>query len=320
MAADGTSRVPCAPMSDPTESTIHARYPEHLRQQVDAYLDALWFDAGDAGEVADAHGTEGLVEAMRYSLLAGGKRIRPVLALATAESLGRDPAEIMPSAAAIELVHTYSLIHDDLPAMDDDDLRRGMPTCHTVYGDDVAILAGDALFAEAVRLVCEHQPGGPEVKVGILRELSTATGVTGMVGGQFLDLTGAGGRGADALTAMHALKTGRLMAVSVHIALVLAPPPAAQDRIYRAFASELGLLFQIVDDILDVDGSEEVLGKAVGADERMGKVTYTSLHGMDRARALAAESHARAMALLGDLPGPVDDLAAITDAAFARQR
>lgn len=306
-------------MSDAPARTVHARYPEHLREQVDAYLDGLWFTVGDSREAAEAAGTEGLVEAMRYSLLAGGKRIRPVLALATAESLGRAPADLMPAAAAIELVHTYSLIHDDLPAMDDDDLRRGMPTCHVRFGEDVAILAGDALFAEAVRLVCEEQGGGPAVQAGILREISRATGVAGMVGGQYLDLKGAGAGGADALAAMHALKTGRLMAVSVHVALVLSPPPPDQDAVYRAFARELGLLFQIVDDILDVAGSEEELGKAVGTDERLGKVTYTSLHGMDRARELAAESHARAMALLEQLPGDVDDLAAVADTAFARQ-
>ncbi len=307
-------------MTDLGTNTIHARYPEHLRERVDDYLGGLWFGASDAREDADAAGTEGLAAAMRYSLLAGGKRIRPVLALATAEALGRDPAEIMPSAAAIELVHTYSLIHDVLPALDDDALRRGMPTCHVVHGEDVAILAGDALFAEAVRLVCEEQGGGPAVQVGILREISRATGVTGMVGGQYLDLKGAGAGGADALAAMHALKTGRLMAVSVHVALVLAPPPPDEDRVYRAFAREVGLLFQIVDDILDVAGSEAELGKAVGADERLGKVTYTSLHGLERARTLAAESHARAIALLGHLRGPVDDLASIADTAFARQR
>jgi geranylgeranyl diphosphate synthase, type II len=306
-------------MTDPPPPPLHARYPEHLRARVDEYLDALWFNAADAHEDGDAHGTAGLTEAMRYSLLAGGKRIRPVLSLATAQALGREPDEILPTAAAIELVHTYSLIHDDLPAMDDDALRRGMPTCHVVFGEDVAILAGDALYAEAVRLVCEEQTGGPAVQVGILRELSRATGVSGMVGGQYLDLKGAGAQGAEALTAMHALKTGRLMALSVHVALVLAPPPPAEEATYRAFARELGLLFQIVDDILDVAGSEAEMGKAVGADERMGKVTYTSLHGMDRARTLAKESHARATALLDALPGPVDDLVAIADTAFARQ-
>ena len=306
-------------MSDTSAPAIHAKYPEHLRARVDEYLSGLWFMTGDPEADAEAAGTEGLVEAMRYSLLAGGKRIRPVLALATAEALGRDPEELMPAAAAIELIHTYSLIHDDLPAMDDDDLRRGMPTCHMKYGDDVAILAGDALFAEAVRMVCDDQGGGPAVQVGVLRELSTAAGVVGMVGGQYLDIEDAGGNSAEALARVHALKTGRLMACAVHVALVLAPPPPAQEHAYRAFARELGLLFQIVDDILDVAGSEEALGKAVGTDERLGKVTYVSLHGMDRARELAAESHARAIALLGQVDGPVDDLAGIADTAFARQ-
>ena len=264
-------------------------------------------------------GVAPLPEAMRYAVLGGGKRLRPMMVLAACEAAGGTKECADAAAAALEMVHAYSLVHDDLPAMDDDDLRRGMPTCHVVYGEDVAILAGDALFAEAVRLVCEEQAGGPAVQAGILREISRATGVAGMVGGQYLDLKGAGAGGAGPLAAMHALKTGRLMAVSVHVALVLAPPPAKQERIYRAFARELGLLFQIVDDILDVAGSEEELGKAVGADERMGKVTYTSLHGMERARALASESHARARALLAELDGPVDDLAAITDTAFARQ-
>ncbi len=293
-------------------------YPEHLREMVEDYLDALDFSSPLPDDQADAAGTEGLVEAMRYSLLAGGKRIRPVLALATCESLGEPPQRLLPTAAAIELVHTYSLIHDDLPAMDDDDLRRGRPTCHRLYGDDTAILAGDALYAEAVRLISERQEGGPAVVVGILSELSRATGVNGMVGGQFLDLRDAGHAGTDALRRVHALKTGRLMACAVHCGLVLAPPAEQVDAAYRAFARELGLLFQIVDDILDVAGSEADLGKPVGADERMGKVTYVSLHGLGRARAMATQTHARARELLHAVPGPVDDLVALTDLVFAR--
>jgi geranylgeranyl diphosphate synthase type II len=256
---------------------------------------------------------------MRHSLLAGGKRIRPVLALATCEALGRDPSELMPAAAAIELVHTYSLIHDDLPAMDDDDLRRGRPTCHKLFGEDTAILAGDALFAEAVRLVAERQPGGDGTRVGILREISRATGVGGMVGGQYLDLSDAGSASAAALRRVHALKTGRLMACAVHCALVLARPPAPVDASLRLFARELGLLFQIVDDILDVEGSEATLGKAVGADAARGKVTYVSVHGLEGARRLAGEAHARALAALATMPGPTDDLVGITDLTFARQ-
>ena len=293
-------------------------YPDHLRDMVESYLEGLDFAAADPVERAEMQGTEGLVEAMRHSLLAGGKRIRPVLALATAESLGEPPERLLPAAAALELVHTYSLIHDDLPAMDDDDLRRGRPTCHVVYGEDTAILAGDALFAEAVRLVAERQPGGDEVRLGILLEISRATGVGGMVGGQYLDLKDHGRGSAAALRRVHALKTGRLIACAVHCALVLARPEPEVDASLRAFARELGLLFQIVDDILDVEGSEADLGKAVGADARRGKVTYVSSHGIEGARRLAGEAHSRALAALADLPGPAEDLVGIADLTFAR--
>ena len=255
---------------------------------------------------------------MRYSLLAGGKRFRPVLALATAEALGVDPDLLLPGAAALELIHTYSLIHDDLPAMDDDDLRRGKPTCHQAFGEDAAILAGDALFAEAVRIVCERQTGGPEVQIGMLAEISRATGVGGMVGGQFLDLRDVGLDSAESLRRVHLLKTGRLIGACVQCALVLAPPPPASPA-YRAFADELGLLFQIVDDILDEVGSEALLGKAVGADARMGKATYVSVHGLDRARELADERHRHALALLDAIPGPTHDLAALADHVYERQ-
>ena len=286
---------------------------------VEEYLEDLTFSATDPLELREMAGTQGLIDAMRHSLLAGGKRIRPVLALATAESLGQRPEDLLPTAAALELVHTYSLIHDDLPAMDDDDLRRGRPTCHVLFGEDTAILAGDALFAEAMQLVAVHQPGPAETKVGILREISRATGVAGMVGGQFLDLRDAGSESPDALRRVHALKTGRLIACSVHCALVLARPGPAVDGALRRFARELGLLFQIVNDILDVEGSEEDLGKAVGADARQGKVTYVSVHGVEEARRLAGEAHARARASLAELPGPTDDLVGITDLTYTRQ-
>jgi geranylgeranyl diphosphate synthase, type II len=286
---------------------------------VDEYLRTLDFAPLDAADAVDAAGTEHLVEAMRYSLLAGGKRIRGVLALACCEGLGEEPERLLPTAAAIELIHTYSLIHDDLPAMDDDDLRRGRPTCHRVYGEDVAILAGDALFAEAVRLVCERQGGGPVAKVGILTELSRATGVSGMVGGQFLDLQGAGHASPAALRRVHALKTGRLIACAVHCALVLVQPPPEVELAYRAFARELGLLFQIVDDILDVAGSAEAMGKPVGSDARKHKATYVSLHGLDRARELAGETHERVLGLLASIPGATEDLQALADLTYARQ-
>jgi geranylgeranyl diphosphate synthase, type II len=309
---------PCVPALNPRPFPTMSEYPDHLRVLVDDYLEGLSFAPEDPLEADDAQGTEGLIEAMKYSLLAGGKRIRPVLALATCEALGRAPEDLLPAAAAIELVHTYSLIHDDLPAMDDDDLRRGRPTCHKVYGEDTAILAGDALYAEAVRLVCDRQVGGPAVQVGILRELAGATGVAGMVGGQYLDLRDSGHESADALKRVHALKTGRLIACSVRCALVLAPPAPEAELAYREFARELGLLFQIVDDILDAEGSEEAMGKAVGADALKGKATYVTIHGLERARSLAAETHARARKLLDLVPGEISDLVSLTDLTFDR--
>jgi geranylgeranyl diphosphate synthase type II len=261
-----------------------AAYPDHLRTQVEEYLQALRF--------AREPGAAGLEEAMRYSLLAGGKRIRPVLALATASALGREPRAVLPLAAALELIHTYSLIHDDLPAMDDDELRRGRPTCHVRYGEDVAILAGDGLYAEAFRLVLHEQEGHPAAVLAAVAELADATGVNGMVGGQYIDVRGT----ADDLRRLHELKTGRLIAAAVECVLLLtgARDPSPTLSGFRAFAAELGVLFQIVDDILDVTGTDAALGKPRGSDERHGKLTYVTRYGLDGARAMAAESHGKA--------------------------
>ena len=231
---------------------------------------------------------------MRYSLLAGGKRIRPVLALATSRSLGAEPESMLPAAAAIELIHTYSLIHDDLPAMDDDELRRGRPTSHVEFGENVAILAGDGLFAEALRLFAEHQHGEPAAVLAALRELLGAIGVDGMVGGQYIDVTQDRARAPSELRRLHALKTGRLIAASVGVVWSWPARRNVRQFRYRRFAEELGVLFQIVDDILDVTGSDEELGKPQGSDERHGKLTYVSLFGLERARELAAESHRKA--------------------------
>jgi geranylgeranyl diphosphate synthase, type II len=294
-------------------------YPDDLREQVESYIEALSFSSLAA--------TAGLEDAMRYSLLAGGKRIRPVLALATARAIGAEPGEFLPAAAAIELIHTYSLIHDDLPAMDDDELRRGRPTSHVKYGEDVAILAGDGLFAEAIRLFSERQSGDPERVLAALTELVSATGAGGMVGGQYIDVTvartddtasAAGGPDVDALRELHALKTGRLIGASVGVALVLAGLPEAATILYRRFAGELGVLFQIVDDILDVTGSDEELGKPQGSDERHGKLTYVSLFGLERARELAADSHSKARSALAKAEGRTADLELITDFIHTR--
>jgi geranylgeranyl diphosphate synthase, type II len=283
-------------------------YPEDLRSLVDAALERLRF--------APPAATAGLEEAMRYSLLAGGKRVRPVLVLATARAIGTETERYLPAAMAIELIHTYSLIHDDLPAMDDDDLRRGKPTAHVKFGEDVAILAGDGLFAEAIRLFCE-QPGDPARVLAALRELTGATGVDGMVGGQYVDVAGAA-HDAAALHDLHRLKTGRLIAAGVEVVLTLEGLAEPETMPYRRFAGELGVLFQIVDDILDVTGSDEQLGKPRGSDERHGKLTYVSLFGLARARELAAESHQRALAALGEAGGETDDLKGVADYIFTR--
>jgi geranylgeranyl diphosphate synthase type II len=252
---------------------------------------------------------------MRYSLLAGGKRIRPVLALATAEAVELPPDEVLPLAAALELIHTYSLIHDDLPAMDDDELRRGQPTCHVRFGEDVAILAGDGLFAEAMRLVLERQSGDPQRVLAALHEVVDAVGVSGMVGGQYMDVADM----TDDIRHLHELKTGRLIGASVGAVLQLSGMPGPATISYRRFAAELGILFQIVDDILDVTGDEEALGKPQGSDERHGKRTYVSVFGLDKARELAADSHRKARGALDETGGRTARLEQITDYILTRQ-
>jgi geranylgeranyl diphosphate synthase, type II len=288
-----------------------AAYPDELRERVEAYLEALRFPAA-------VKETAGLEEAMRYSLLAGGKRIRPVLALATARAIGGEADAVLPLAAAIELIHTYSLIHDDLPAMDDDDLRRGRPTCHVKFGVDVAILAGDALYAEAFRHVLGRQTGDPERVLAAAGELAAATGVDGMVGGQYLDVAGYVD-GPEDLRALHALKTGRLIGASVTCVLLLAGVGEPATMAYRRYAGELGVLFQIVDDILDVTGTDDALGKPHGSDERHGKRTYVSEFGLAGARDLAAQSHRAARdALAAAAPDGAAELEQITDFIYTR--
>ena len=295
-------------MTAPARESV---YPAELQARIDEYLEDVRFGAGEDGVAR-------LEEAMRHSLLAGGKRIRPVLALATAEALGRDAGEVLPIAGAIEMIHTYSLIHDDLPAMDDDDLRRGQPTCHVAYGEDVAILAGDGLFAEAMRLVLAEQAGEPAHVLAALEEIVTAAGVGGMVGGQYLDVTTAP-EDADLLRHLHELKTGALIAASVGCVLALSGLAGPATIPYRRFAAELGVLFQIVDDILDVTGDEAELGKPRGSDERHGKATYVSVFGLDRARDLARESHAKARAALAEAGGETEKLGRIADYVLTRE-
>ena len=260
------------------------RSPDELRELVDAELMRLPL-ADELGE---------LEQALRYSLLGGGKRIRPVLCLATGEALGREPIEVLPAACALELVHTFSLVHDDLPALDDDDLRRGQPSSHMRFGEGIAILAGDALLTEAFRLVLGY--GSPEPA----RELAAAT--LGMIGGQYMDVTTDGDLDADGLVHLHELKTGRLLRASVTCAVAVVGLPPDERAPWAAFGQELGLLFQIVDDILDATGTAAELGKTPGKDEAAGKVTYVSLHGLERARELADAARTRVNERLAELP------------------
>jgi geranylgeranyl diphosphate synthase type II len=267
------------------------RQPDELRELVEAELTRLPL-ADELGE---------LEEALRYSLLGGGKRIRPVLCLATGEALGREPAEVLPAACALELVHTFSLVHDDLPALDDDDLRRGQPSSHVRFGEGVAILAGDALLTEAFRLVLGYESPGPA------RELAAAT--LGMIGGQYVDVTTDGDLDAEGLVHLHELKTGRLLRASVTCAVAVAGLSAAERDPWASFGEEVGLLFQIVDDILDATGTAAELGKTPGKDEASGKVTYVSLHGLEHARELADAARARVNERLAELPADTTVLA-----------
>ncbi|MGZ4199710.1 MAG: polyprenyl synthetase family protein, partial [Thermoleophilia bacterium] len=202
--------------------------------------------------------------------------------------------------------------------IDDDELRRGVPTCHVVYGEDIAILAGDGLFAEAFRLVIERQAAPAETVLAVLGEIARATGVQGMVGGQYMDVTAEAGRDDD-LRLLHSLKTGRLIEAAVVAGALLSGVGGEALTPYRGFAREIGLLFQIVDDILDVAGEADDLGKTAGKDARLDKTTYVSRFGLDGARELAAESHKRARACLAGIDGEVGSLAAVTDYILLRR-
>ena len=253
------------------------RTPDELREAIEAYLAGC--------ELAPELG--GLEDAIRYALDPGGKRIRPILCLAVAESAGGSVEEALPAAVAVELVHTFSLVHDDLPALDDDDERRGRPSTHVAYGEGVALLAGDALLAEAFRLALGYDD--PR----LARELADAT--LGMIAGQFRDVTGAD----EDLVALHALKTGRLFDAAVGLGVWAARVPDAEQAPWRAFGADLGLLFQAVDDLLDGDGLVERLG-------------------VEAARGLADEAAARARERLGAVPADTSVLLELVDGLAVR--
>ncbi|MGE1560821.1 (2E,6E)-farnesyl diphosphate synthase [Pantoea septica] len=256
-----------------------------------------------------------LVNAMRYGALLGGKRLRPFLVYATGEMFNADPASLDPPAAAVECIHAYSLIHDDLPAMDDDALRRGQPTCHIKYGEDTAILAGDALQTLAFSILAdEPMPGVSDAsRIAMIAELARASGVAGMCGGQALDLAAEGQRvGLEQLEQIHRHKTGALIRAAVRLG-ALAAGERGRDALpaLDIYADAIGLAFQVQDDILDVVGDSAITGKKQGADQDLDKSTYPSLLGLDNARAKARELHQQALSALDILAAQSLDTTAL---------
>ena len=283
--------------------TSLAEYLEACRAEIDAALDAALPRPPDCPAV--------VADAMRYSVTAGGKRLRPVLCLASAEAVGGSRADAMPAACAVELIHTYSLIHDDLPAMDNDTMRRGRPTLHVVAGEGMAILAGDGLLTEAFALLAREAHATDALlaqrTLRVISLVATAAGAAGMVGGQAIDLAcvtpDPEGRlapplDADGLRVMHAKKTGALIRASAVAGAIMGGGTERDITAIETAATELGLAFQIIDDVLDVDGASADLGKTAGKDAAAGKPTYPALYGVARSREMAAEGLERATAAL----------------------
>lgn len=265
---------------------------------------------------------ETIYESMRYSLMAGGKRLRPILCLATCELVGGTLADAMPTACALEMVHTMSLIHDDLPAMDNDDYRRGKLTNHKVYGDDVAILAGDALLAYAFEFIADHTESvNPKAVLDVIRRLGRAVGAAGLVGGQIVDLASEGKSdiSIDTLNFIHMHKTAALLEVSVVSGAVLAGADTDTVERLSRYAQNIGLAFQIVDDVLDITSTQEELGKSIGKDVQAQKATYPSIWGLNES---SKQAHNLIQAAKDEL-APFDDhlkqpLVAIADYITAR--
>lgn len=267
-------------------------------------------------------GPEEILSAMRYSLEAGGKRLRPILTLATAETLGSADDGVMEVACALEMIHTYSLIHDDLPAMDDSDLRRGKPTCHRIYGDAMAVLAGDGLLTLAFALLTSYAAAQGREKKGLrmMAETAAAAGINGMIGGQVLDLRAEGTTPkAEQIRDIMELKTGALLRAAVRCGALAADASNRQLEALDSYARHLGTAFQIVDDLLDLESTAEELGKPVGADLERAKATFPAHYGRKEARRMAEDLHRRAVAALSELERPAEILEALADKLVYRK-
>jgi len=289
-----------------------ADYISAQQKIVDAALDR-WVPA-------ETENPSTIHRAMRYSLFAGGKRIRPLLAIAAAQAVSDAPVGIESAACVLELIHTYSLIHDDLPALDNDDLRRGRPTCHKVFGDAMAILAGDALLTLAFEVLAKLDGVDAERRISLVRELAVASGtVGGMIGGQVNDIEGEGKfPTAHLLDSIHRAKTGALLRASVRMGAIYAGATEEQLGALTRFGEHIGLAFQIVDDVLDVEQSSEALGKTAGKDEQQKKITFPAVYGIERSREMAEQERLGAHVALQILDERAERLRELADLIVRR--
>jgi len=292
------------------------KYLKDKQQKVNAALEKLWEDAGTPPTP--------LIHAMRYSLLAGGKRLRPILCIAACEAVGGCETDVMPVACALELIHSYSLIHDDLPAMDDDDLRRGKPTCHKAFNEATAILAGDALLTVAFEILAaagQRSERDSLLWLEVIYLIARAAGHSGMIEGQMMDLA-AEGKALDLkqLEAVHRHKTGALLEVSVRAGAMLGGGTHQQIDALAAYGRHIGLAFQVTDDILDIEGKLEELGKSPGSDRAHQKATYPSLIGLDQAKAHARQLIGKALEELKILGKKGEPLTALACYIIERKR
>ena len=291
-----------------TATRINSHF-EKVRLDVDRELRGIFKSRGDIPKK--------LLESMRYSIFAGGKRLRPALVIAAAEAVGGNRLAAMPTAAAFEIIHTYTLIHDDLPAMDDDDMRRGLPTNHKKFGEATAILAGDGLLTLAFELMAEPLPKSfgitPAVQLEVVRRAAKAVGAQGTVGGQEIDLKSEGKSGdPERLKELHELKTGAMICAAVECGGLLGGADAKAINALTSYGKKIGLAFQIMDDILDVTGDTEKLGKQTGMDEQKNKMTYPALLGLEKSRTMGEELVDAAIGTVKNLhgdTGPLDDIA-----------
>jgi geranylgeranyl diphosphate synthase type II len=296
--------------SSEKHAALAKSFLENSRQFVDKKLDG-WLPAATTPP-------ETLHQAMRYSVFAGGKRLRPALVLAAAEAVGGSREDAAAAACAVELIHTYSLIHDDLPAMDDDDLRRGRPTCHKVYGEAQAILAGDGLLTYAFEVLTLSLRQG--AVAGLVRAVAQGAGCQGMVGGQMLDLAAEGRPATEELVrSIHAWKTAALIAASCEAGALACQAAPSQCEALKTYGQYIGLAFQIIDDILDITSSPEALGKTPGKDVRAGKATFPAVLGMEKARAEAERLAERAFGALRPFGAQAQTLEALGRFVLSRQ-